>query len=62
MCTKYCKTYYVIFFEIDVSQDIDLSVLLIIDVNKASGPDGIGNISLKNCATSLCLPISYIYQ
>jgi len=46
--------------EIEVSQDIVLSVLLSLDLNKATGPDGIGNIILKNCDTSLCLPISII--
>jgi len=30
--------------EIEVSQDIVLSVLLSLDVNKATGLDGIGNI------------------
>src|SRR6185436_6584717 len=33
-----------------------------VDCNKASGPDNISNVLIKNCALGLLKPLSIIYQ
>ena len=45
---------------INVSIPAVYSILTSLEVTKATGPDGFGNTLLKNCAASLCVPISII--
>ena len=37
-------------------------ILLNLNTSKSVGPDSINNILLKNCANTLCHPLSYIFQ
>ena len=45
---------------ITVSDIMVYNILKELDTSKATGPDGIGNLLLKSCAESLCLPVSII--
>ncbi len=47
---------------LDVLYDKVKDVLKSLDVSKATGPDGIGNLILKTCAESLCTPLVFIFQ
>ena len=47
---------------VGVSVETVRSLLKTLDVNKATGPDGIGNKILKHCADSLCTPIAIVAQ
>ena len=38
------------------------NILSTLDADKASGPDGIGNMILKHCAESLCVPIAIVAE
>lgn len=48
--------------EIRVTEEQVYKVLLNLNVNKASGPDGIGNMLLKNIAHSITKPLTLLYN
>jgi hypothetical protein len=45
-----------------ITPTIVKQVLLQLDVSKSTGPDQISNKILKNCADSLCLPLSILFN
>ena len=47
---------------ITVSDITVYNILKELDTSKATGPDGIGNLLLKSCAESLCLPVAIITE
>ena len=47
---------------IKVNPTLVKNVLLKLNVTKASGPDRIGNRILKECAESLCVPLSNLFN
>ena len=49
-------------FDIDFSQIKVCQILLIVNTNKACGPDGIHGKLLKNCAHGLARPISILFK
>ncbi|XP_026478477.1 uncharacterized protein LOC113384917 [Ctenocephalides felis] len=46
---------------VDVSFDEVYNQLLKLNVKKGAGPDGLPNTLLKNCAASLCEPLTHIF-
>ena len=46
--------------DVSVSDSIIYNILTSLNTDKATGPEGIGNIILKNCAQSMCVPINII--
>ena len=49
-------------FDIDFSCTRIKQLLDEININKATGPDGIHGCILKHCSISLCRPLSIIYK
>ena len=49
-------------FYIDFNYSRICQLLLKIDPNKAQGPDNINGRVLKNCAKSLCIPLTYLFR
>ena len=49
-------------FDIDLDQNKVRKLLLNINSNKASGPDGIHGKILKNCANTLAYPLSLLFK
>lgn len=47
--------------DLTVSYDEVLKLLLSLDPRKGAGPDGLPNLFLKNCAISLCEPLTHIF-
>ena len=47
---------------LDVTFDIVLKELLLLNTRKGAGPDGLPNQFLKNCAISLCELITHIFN
>jgi len=45
-----------------VTQEQILNKRWSLNINKATGPDGIGNMILKNCASSLCVPLLILFN
>jgi len=45
---------------VTISEQIIYSIMSELSADKATSPDGVGNLVLKNCATSLRVPISII--
>lgn len=47
---------------VDISIDVVEKYLRDLDVSKGCGPDGIPAIFLKNCSSTLCAPLHYLFQ
>lgn len=61
----YCSTpvfQYGLLTDVPISPECVYRKLNKLDVNKASGPDGIPNLLLKNCAVELTLVLTYLFR